>query len=173
MPTIDDFIKPKEWVSDFMIDAGKMLRDWGKDRYYPIRQEVDEDWREHKLIKPLLKEVLVGLGISAAFYPAEVGGMDMPDPATLICVLAEEGARIDSGFTVAVLCSIWPMLPILLKPHRNMELIKEFGPKFCGSELYVGSNAMTEPPAGQTLRILTACRARPFRQPPNWTGMNG
>ncbi|MGD0276709.1 MAG: acyl-CoA dehydrogenase family protein [Syntrophales bacterium] len=160
MPTIDDFIRPKEWLSDFMIDAGKVLRDWGKNRYYPVRQEVDEDWKEHKLIKPLLKEVLVDMGINAAFFPTEVGGMEMSDPATLICIIGEEGAKIDSGFAVAALCSIWPMCPILFKPHRNMELLKEFGPKFCSSELYIGCNAMTEPSSGADIENIDKMRGK-------------
>ena len=80
MPSIDDFIRPREWISDFVSDVGRVLREWGKDRYIPIRQQVDEDWRDHKLVEPLLKELLVDLGINAAFFPAEVGGTDMPDP---------------------------------------------------------------------------------------------
>ncbi|MDQ7783069.1 MAG: acyl-CoA dehydrogenase family protein [Desulfomonilaceae bacterium] len=148
MPTIDDFVRPKEWVSDFVVEMGKVLRRWGQERYVPIRQKVDEDWREHELVEPLLKEVLVDLGINAAFFPAEAGGTDMPEPATFITVIAEELARIDSGFATATLCSVWGLLPILLPPHRNMELCMEFGPKFCGDELYVGCHAMTEPAGG-------------------------
>lgn len=148
MPGIDDFIRPIDWVSDFITDVGKVLRRWGDENYVPIRQQVDEDWQEHKLVEPLLKEVLVDLGISAALFPHEVGGTDMPDPASLCCVLAEELSRIDSGFATAALCSIWGMMPIVLKPHRNMELCDEFGPKFCGDELYVGCHAMTEPASG-------------------------
>ena len=154
MPSIDDFIRPKEWVSDFATDAGKVLRKWGKDVYMPIRQQVDDDWKEHKLVTPLLKEVLVDLGMNAAFFPCEVGGADLPDPCTLSCVMSEEGARIDSGFAVACLCSVWGMLPILLKPHRNMELINEFGPKFCGDKLYMGCNAMTEPASGADIENI-------------------
>ncbi|MRR14568.1 hypothetical protein EG833_03895, partial [archaeon] len=119
MPSIDDFIRPKEWVSDFVTDIGKVIREWGKDKYIPIRQQIDEDWKHHTIVKPLLKEVLVDLGINAAFFPYEVGGTDIPDTCTLVCILAEEGGRLDSGFAVAVLCSLWPMLPIILKPHRN------------------------------------------------------
>ena len=148
MPTIDDFVRPREWVSDFVLDMGKVLRRWGQERYVPIRQKVDEDWRDHKLVEPLLKEVLVDLGINAAFFPAEAGGADMPEPTTLVTVIAEELARIDAGFATATLCSIWGLMPILLPPHRNMELCVEFGPKFCGSELYVGCHAMTEPASG-------------------------
>lgn len=122
MPTIDDFICPKEWVSDFVTDLGKVLRRWGEEKYMPVRQQVDEDWKEHKLIKPLMKEVLVDLGINAAFFPVEAGGTDMPDPMALTNIICEELARIDSGFAVACICSIWGLVPILLKPHRNMEL---------------------------------------------------
>ena len=127
MPDIDDFIRPKEWVSDFTSDLGKVLRRWGEERYMPIRQEVDEDWQEHKLIEPMLKEVLVDLGINAAFFPYEVGGTDMPDPMSLTAVVCEELARIDSGFATACICSIWGIIPAMLKPHRNMELMDEFG----------------------------------------------
>ena len=135
MPTIDDFIRPKEWVSDFTSDLGKVLRKWGEERYLPLRQQIDEDWAEHKIIEPLLKEVLVDLGINAAFFPAEAGGTDMPEPMTLINVVCEELARIDSGFATACICSVWGLVPILFKPHRNMELLMEFGPKFCGDKL--------------------------------------
>ena len=148
MPTIDDFIRPKEWVSDFLSSLGKVIRQWGEERYIPIRQQVDEDWREHKLIKPLMKEVLVDLGVNSAFFPAEVGGTEMPEPMALSNVVCEELARIDSGFATACMCSIWGMMPIIFEPHRNMELLDEFGPKFCGQELFVGSFAMTEPDSG-------------------------
>ena len=56
----------------------------------------------------------------------------MPEPMTLINVVCEELARIDSGFATACICSIWGLVPVLFKPHRNMELLMEFGPKFCG-----------------------------------------
>ena len=154
MPTIDDFIRPKEWVSDFVSDLGKVLRRWGEERYLPIRQQVDEDWEEHKIIEPLLKEVLVDLGINAAFFPAEAGGTDMPEPMTLVNVVCEELAKIDSGFATACICSIWGLAPILFKPHRNMELLMEFGPKFCGDRLYVGCHAMTEPLSGADIENI-------------------
>ena len=154
MPTTDNFIRPKEWVSGFVTDMGKEIRKWGKERYLPIRREVDEDWRDHKLIEPLLKEVLVDLGLNAAFFPFEVGGAEMPDPMSFVCVLAEEMARIDTGFSVACLCSVWGMMPILFKPHQNMELLEEFGPKFCGEELYVGCHAMTEAGGGADIENI-------------------
>ena len=148
MPTIDDFVRPKEWVSEFVSDLGKALRIWGEERYVPVRQQIDEDWQQHALVKPLLKEVLVDMNVNAAFFPAESGGLDMPEVVTITNVLSEELARIDAGFTVACMCSVWGMVPIILEPHRNMELCMEFGPKFCGDELYVGCHAMTEPDSG-------------------------
>ncbi len=160
MPNIDDFIRPKEWVSDFVSDLGRVLRRWGDERYMPLRQQVDEDWREHKLIGPMLKEVLVDLGINAAFFPAEAGGTDMPEPMALTNVICEELARIDSGLCTACICSIWGLMPILLKPHRNMELCLEFGPKFCGDELYVGCHAMTEPSSGADIENIGRMRGK-------------
>lgn len=160
MATIDDFIRPREWVSDFLKDMGKVIRQWGEDRYVPIRQNVDEDWREHKLIKPLMKEVLVDLGVNAAFFPAEVGGTEMPEPMALSNIVCEELARIDSGFATACICSIWGLIPILLEPHRNMVLLEEFGPKFCGEDLYVGGHVMTEPASGADIENVGRMHGR-------------
>ena len=155
VPTTDDFIYPKEWVSDFLSGAGKVIREWGKDRYAPIRRQVDDDWKEHRIVHPLLKEVLVDLGVNRAFFPAEVGGTNITTmTGTFACILCEELGRIDLGFAAACFCSVWPMMPIMMEPHRNMELCEEFGPRFCGDELYVGSNAMTEPPSGADVENL-------------------
>ncbi len=115
MPTIDDFIRPKEWVSEFLNGLGKVIRQWGEELYIPIRQQVDEDWREHKLIKPLMKEVLVDLGVNSAFFPAEVGGTEMPEPMALSNIVCEELARIDSGFATACICSIWGIIPNIIE----------------------------------------------------------
>lgn len=160
MPTIDDFIRPKEWVSDFVSGLGKVVRQWGQDRYIPIRQDVDEDWHDHKLITPLMKEVLVDLGVNSAFFPVEAGGTDMPEPVTISAVVCEELARLDSGFATACICSIWGMVPIMLEPHRNMQLLEEFGPKFCGEDLYVGCLAMTEPQSGADIENTGRMRGK-------------
>jgi alkylation response protein AidB-like acyl-CoA dehydrogenase len=160
VPTIDDFIRPKEWVSDFYIQLGKVIRKWGEEKYIPIRQEVDEDWRDHKLVLPLMKELLVDLGVNAAFFPVEVGGTDMPEPMALAAIVCEELARIDSGLATACIASIWGMTPILYQPHQNMELLMEFGPKFCGEELFVGSMAMTEPASGADIENLGRIRGK-------------
>ena len=50
MPTIDDFCRPKEWVPKELLALGQALRRWGNEKYIPIRQQIDEDWEEHKLV---------------------------------------------------------------------------------------------------------------------------
>jgi alkylation response protein AidB-like acyl-CoA dehydrogenase len=154
MPNIYDFLRP-EWIPEIVLDVGKVIRQWGEEKYVPIRRQIDEDWKEHKLVKPLMKEVLVGLGLSKAFWPAEVGGTDIPNAATFTVIAAEELARLDSGFAVAVAISAgWPMLPIILRPHRNMDLCHEFGSKFCGDELYSCCCAMTELQGGSDVENI-------------------
>ena len=160
MPTIDDFIRPKEWVSEVILDLGKALRRWGNERYIPVRQQIDDDWEEHKLVKAFLKEVLVDMGLNKAFFPVEAGGMGMSEPATGTAVVCEELSRIDSGFAVSALCSTWGLIPILLEPHRNMELCMEFGPKFCGDDLYMSCHAMTEPAGGSDIENVGRIRGR-------------
>ncbi len=160
MPTIDDFIRPKEYISDFVADIGKVVREWTEDKLMPIRRDIDGDWQHHELIKPLMKEVLVDLGINPAFFPAEAGGSELPELMTFINIVLEELARADSGFAVAVACSVWPLIPILVEPHRNMELCMEFGPNFCGDELYVGCHAMTEPASGADVENMGVMKGK-------------
>jgi len=151
MPTIDDFMRP-EWIPEEVLQVGKVIREWGDDRLMPVRRQIDEDWKEHKLVKPLMKEVLVDLGLSRGLWPAEVGGMDISNAAIFFVVTCEELSRLDSGFAVSAAISAgWPMLPIMLRPHRNMELCREFGPRFCGDEMYTCCNAMTEPSSGSEI----------------------
>jgi hypothetical protein len=32
--------------TDFVSDLGRVIRKWGEERYVPIRQQVDEDWKD-------------------------------------------------------------------------------------------------------------------------------
>jgi alkylation response protein AidB-like acyl-CoA dehydrogenase len=150
MPTIDNFIRPKEWVSDEATLIGQTLRKWAEERLRPIVDQIDDDWKEHKLIDPLLKEVLVDLGLNSAFFPAEFGGQDVPENEymALTAIVCEELSRVDSGFATATICSTWGLVPILMKPHRNMALVEELAPKFCGDELNITCHAITEPASG-------------------------
>ncbi|MEM2865906.1 MAG: acyl-CoA dehydrogenase family protein [Candidatus Hadarchaeales archaeon] len=165
MPTADDFTRPVEWIPDVAQQFAQMIRDFGERRYRPLRRKIDEDWREHKIVEPLLKEVLVDLGMSKALWPEEYGGLGLPREVlgTMTAVMSEELGRLDSGFAVSVLVSMWPMVMIAVEPHRNQRLIEEFAPKFCGEELYVGCNAMTEPQGGSDIENLEAMKGRTIR----------
>ena len=155
MPTIDDFLRPKEWIPDIVLDIGKVIRQWGEDKYMPIRRQIDEDWKEHKLVKPLMKELMVDLGLSKGGWPAEVGGMDIPNTATFFVLVVEELSRFDAGFAIAAgINAGWPMLPIALSAHRNMELCREFGTRFCGDELYTCCMDMTELQGGSDIENI-------------------
>jgi len=164
MPTIDDFIRPKEWVSPFFLELGKSIRQWGEEKLLPIRRKIDEDWQEHRLIKPLFKELLVDLGMQRGLFPAEVGGLDMREPATATMVLLEELSKVDCAFAMSAGCSTWGLVTILLEPHRNMELLREFGPRFCSEdELYMGCMAMTEPQGGSDIENMGRMHGRTIR----------
>ncbi|TDA35878.1 MAG: hypothetical protein DSO02_00975, partial [Hadesarchaea archaeon] len=165
MPTADDFTKPVEWIPEVAYQFAQMIRDFGERRYRPLRRKIDEDWREHKLVEPLLKEVLVDLGVNKALWPEEYGGLGLPREVlgTMTAVMSEELGRLDSGFAVSVMVSLWPMVMIAVEPHKNERLIEEFAPKFCGEELYVGCNAMTEPQGGSDIENLGAMKGRTIR----------
>jgi len=157
MRTIDDFSRPKEWIPEVVEGLASSIREWVNGRYMPIRRNIDEDWREHELVKPLLKEVLVDLGFNKSLWPTEVGGLDIGSlgiAGVATVRTLEELGRADSGFAVSVGCSLWPILPITQLPHRNEELCNEFGPEFCGDDLNVGCFAMTEPEGGADIENI-------------------
>jgi len=79
VPTIDDFIRPKEWVSDFVCDLGRVIRKWGEERYLPIRQQVDEDWKEHSIVADMLSEVATLIESTSAWLWTHVREITRPD----------------------------------------------------------------------------------------------
>ena len=166
MPTIDDFSRPRELIPVLIEDMARSIREWVDDRYMPIRRMIDEDWTEHKLVLPLLKEVMVDLGLNRMVWPVDVGGLDISSVgATGVGAVRifEELGRADSGFAVACGCSLWPVMPITQLPHRNMELCNEFGPRYCGDELYMGCYAMTEPESGADIENIGRMHGRTIR----------
>jgi alkylation response protein AidB-like acyl-CoA dehydrogenase len=173
MPTIDDFTRPKEWIPEMIEAMAMSIREWVDDRYMPIRRKIDEDWTEHKLVKPLLKEVMVDFGLNRSVWPIDVGGLDISSlGATGVSTIRifEELGRADCGFAVACACSLWPVIPIAQLPHRNMELCNEFGPKYCGDKLYMGCYAMTEPEGGADIENIGRIHGRTIRTTANRKG---
>ncbi|MCI2285590.1 acyl-CoA/acyl-ACP dehydrogenase [Colwellia sp. MSW7] len=165
MPTIDDFIRPKEWVSEEAEAMRFAIRKWADERLKPITEQIDEDWKEHKLVDPLLKELLVDMGLNSAFFPEEFGGQDMPEDQymAMSAVVCEELSRVDSGFATAAMCSTWGLVPILMKPHRNLELLEELAPKFCGEEFNITCHAITEPASGADVENLGILKGKTIK----------
>ena len=101
MPTIDDFTRPRELIPPLIDDMGRAIREWVDDRYMPMRRKIDEDWAEHKLVKPLLKEIMVDFGLNRTVWPVDVGGLDISSLGTTgvsTIRIFEELGRADSGF---------------------------------------------------------------------------
>jgi butyryl-CoA dehydrogenase len=166
MPTIDDFSRPRELIPLLIEDMARSIREWVDDRYMPMRRKIDEDWAEHKLVKPLLKEIMVDFGLNRTVWPGDVGGLDISSLGVTgvgTVRIFEELGRADSGFAVACACSLWPVIPITQLPHRNMELCNEFGSKYCGDELYMGCYAMTEPESGADIENIGRMHGRTIR----------
>jgi alkylation response protein AidB-like acyl-CoA dehydrogenase len=64
------------------------------------------------------------------------------------CVFYEEISRGDSGIAVALACTTWSLIPILMEPYRRPNLLKELTQVFHEDEIHFGCFAMTEPDAG-------------------------
>jgi len=155
MKTIDDFTRPKEYVTPLDEPFGAIVREWAEKEVIPFRREFDEDWEEHRLIYPPIKKLLGDYGLQRFFFPEDLGGWGMGHSNyvfTAVCRLLEEMARADSSMCVAIGVVLWPILFITLEPHVNRRLCKEFGPMFCETtEAVFSCLAMTEPQGGSDI----------------------
>ena len=138
-------------IEEFMTEEEEFLRDATRGFVdgviMPMRQQVDADEREHKIIESVMKQVLVDFGAQRMLFPAEYGGLGISSFQEVYWA-AEELARGDSGMCVAALCTGWPIVPILYEPYRREDLLEEFAKTFCGDEVHFGCFAMTEPQGG-------------------------
>jgi alkylation response protein AidB-like acyl-CoA dehydrogenase len=143
---VDPFSIPREWVDDSAWDLVDVVRRWAEHDVMPVRREIDEDWREHRLVKPLLYKLCVELGYQRACWPQAWGGLGID--AITSCLLMEEMGRADSGLATAASCSIWAMSPIFA-PNENRELLELFTPRFLDEQRwYVGCVALTDAHSG-------------------------
>ena len=145
--------------SEFLLDATRGFVDGV---IMPIRQQVDADEREHKIIEPVLKQVLADFGAQRLMFPEKYGGLDITSLQE-ICWAAEELARGDSGMAVAALCAGWPITPIVYEPYRREDLLEEFAKIFCGKEAHFACFAMTEPQGGCDIENVDAMKGRTIR----------
>jgi len=153
-------------LEEFMTEEEKVLRDAARGFVdgviMPIRQQVDADEREHKLIGSILKQISVDLGAQRMVFPAKYGGIEITSVRTFYWAI-EELARGDSGMALAALCTDWIFVPIVFEPYRREDLLKEFAKTFCGDELHLGCFAMTEPQGGCDIENVDAMKGRTIK----------
>lgn len=158
MPTIDDFTRPKEYLSPLDNYMGKIVRDWADKEVIPYRRKYDEDWQDHHLIKPAFKKLMGEMGLQRVLFPEDLGGWGFGHSghvATVSFRMLEEIARADSGMAVAFGVTYWPLIMICCEPHVNRALCEEFAPMFCGTtDAVFAANAMTEPQGGADIENL-------------------
>jgi alkylation response protein AidB-like acyl-CoA dehydrogenase len=169
MKNFDEFSKPEEYISPMDKHIRSVLRNWVAKEVMPFRRKYDEDWKDHHTIEPAFDKIMgnKGLGFQKAFFPAEVGGWGLGQSDsvfTIRCALAEEVGRADTGMAVAFLVTVWPLTTILVDPHVNWRLAKEFAPMFCNADKAVfAANAMTEPQGGADIENMEVLGGKTIR----------
>jgi butyryl-CoA dehydrogenase len=155
-------ISLKEFVSEesqFLRDATRGFVDGV---IMPIRRQIDADEREHKIIEPVMKQILADFGAQRMVFPEKYGGLEITSLQEIYWA-AEELARGDSGMAVAALCTGWPITPIVYEPYRREDLLKEFAKIFCGKEAHFACFAMTEPQGGCDIESVKKMKGRTIR----------
>jgi alkylation response protein AidB-like acyl-CoA dehydrogenase len=152
MRTIDDFTRPKEYLSPLDQYLGQMVRDWADKYVIPYRRKFDEDWKDHRIIEPAFKKLMGEMGLQRVLFPEDLGGWGLGHShylGTAAYRMFEEVARADSAMAVAFGVTFWPLVLICNEPHVNRRLCEEFAPMFCQTtEPVFAANAMTEPQGG-------------------------
>jgi alkylation response protein AidB-like acyl-CoA dehydrogenase len=158
MRTLDDFSRPREFLSPLDRHLGRIVRNWADTHVIPHRRAYDEDWREHRLIQPAFDVLMRDLGLQRMIFPEQYGGMGMGHSdylGTGAFRVFEEVARADSAMAVAFGVTFWPLAMICIEPHVNHRLCAEFAPLFCdGTRTAFAANAMTEPQGGADIENL-------------------
>lgn len=162
MPTIDDFTRPREYLSPIDRYFGNIVRKWADEEVIPFRRCYDEDWKDHRLIEPAFNRLMGELGLQRVLFPEDLGGWGLGHSdyiGTASFRLMEEVARADSGMAVAFGVTFWPLIMICNEPHVNRRLCEEFAPLFCSTEKAVfAANAMTEPQGGADIENMEITR---------------
>jgi alkylation response protein AidB-like acyl-CoA dehydrogenase len=162
MRTIDDFTRPREFISPIDEYFGKIVRQWADEEVIPNRRRYDEDWQEHLLIEPAFDKLMGKLGLQRVLFPEDLGGWGLGRSHYMGSAsfrLMEEVARADTGMAVAFGVTFWPLIMICNEPHLNRRLCEEFAPLFCQTEKAVfAANAMTEPQGGADIENMEIIR---------------
>jgi alkylation response protein AidB-like acyl-CoA dehydrogenase len=155
---VDPFSLPREWLAPEAPDLIDVVRGWAERDVMPVRRELDEDWRDHRLARPLLHRLCVDLGYQRACWPSEYGGLGISTITS--CLMLEEMARADAGLATAASCSIWAMSPIF-PPVENTPLMERYTPRFLDPERwYVGCVALTDGHSGSDVENIDGTHGR-------------
>ncbi|MBN1365633.1 MAG: acyl-CoA/acyl-ACP dehydrogenase [Syntrophaceae bacterium] len=169
MKNFDEFSKPEEYISPMDKPFRGALREWAAKEVMPHRRKYDEDWKNHHIIELAFDKLMgnKGLGIQKALFPQELGGWGFgsSDYAfTICCAMAEEIGRADTAMAVAFMVTYWPLTTILVAPHVNWRLAKEFAPMFCEADKAVfAANTMTEPQGGADIENMELIGGKTIR----------
>ncbi len=161
--TIDDFSRPQEYISPLDKHLGSIIRQWAEEDVMPYRRQFDEDWKDHKIIEPAYKKLMVDLGLQMCFFPEEVGGWGLGhsnSTATISYRMFEEIGRADTAMAVAFGVTFWPLTTIVVEPHVNMRLCKEFASMFNTDKPCFSALAMTEPQGGSDIENIDLLKGR-------------
>ena len=60
----DKFSLPLEWISDETKRIVESCREIVEKEIIPIRHELDEDWKDHKIYDKLLKIIMLDFGLT-------------------------------------------------------------------------------------------------------------
>jgi alkylation response protein AidB-like acyl-CoA dehydrogenase len=154
----DPFSIPKEWVPRGGRPLLEAIRGWADEQVIPVRRQIDEDWKRHKICHPLLTSLCVDLGYQRACWPKEYGGGGIDSITSALCL--EEISRADAGLATAASCSTWAMSPVF-PPGENGHLMALFTPNFLASDRwYVGSAAITDWRSGSDVENIDGTHGR-------------
>lgn len=134
MPEIK-FLYPKEWVTEDAETLADSIRNWADKEIIPNRQKFDEDYK-NELVGPAMRKLFVEIGLQKMMWPEKYGGVgfNTPEVATIIVRVLEEIGRADPGIGYIFANTFSAVIPIVMEPHMNEELCKEFAPIFCDTK---------------------------------------
>ena len=167
MKHFDEFSRSMEAISPMEKHFRRVIRNWAEKEVMPYRRQYDEDWKEHKLIGPAFDKIMAGLGLQKSLFPEEVGGWGLGHSDYVFRIdyaMSEEVGRADTAIAVAFLVSLWPLTTILVEPHVNWRLAKEFAPLYCNTDKAVFSAlTMTEPQGGADIENIGLLKGKTLR----------
>ncbi len=107
----------------------------------PVRMQLEEDQATvHRIYAGLVK-----LGVQKRGFSPRYGGLGIRS-AIVVCAMAEEIARGDSGLSIHASLPAWCMAAAM--GGQNKVVMDKFIPMFCGDEARCGCLAITEPAGG-------------------------